>query len=177
MISKAFPVRRGRADICPTGRSFLRVSYTFFTPHSQGIWASSDEGGGIFVHIFSGVFDGIPYARIMRSESMELSTTIHNMGDRIQQLESAVAQAHADASDSPHPLLRDDLLGIKLTGELPWSSTHPTPAQQANTGGALAVGASGTSRYYGFSAGPSVSEVTTIRIVLNPIGCVRLSFL
>jgi hypothetical protein len=135
------------------------------------------RGRRYFVHIFSGVFDGIPFARIMRSESMELSTTIHNMGDRIQQLESAVAQAHADASDSPHPLLRDDLLGIKLTGELPRSSTHPTPAQQANTGGALAVGASGTSRYYGFSAGPSVSEVTTIRIVLNPIGCVRLSFL
>ncbi|KAF7349859.1 Zn(2)-C6 fungal-type domain-containing protein [Mycena venus] len=92
--------------------------------------------------------------RIMRSESLELSTVIHNMGDRIRQLETAVAEAHAEESQSPHPLLREELLVIKRTSELPRSSSDPTPAQLTNNPGALAVSASGTPRYFGPSAGP-----------------------
>ncbi|KAJ6610613.1 fungal-specific transcription factor domain-containing protein [Mycena sp. CBHHK59/15] len=93
--------------------------------------------------------------RVMRSESLELSTTIHNMGDRIRQLETAVAEAHAEESDSTHPLLREGLLGIKLSTELPRSSSDPTPAQLADTFGALAISASGTARYFGPTAGPA----------------------
>ncbi|KAJ6479524.1 fungal-specific transcription factor domain-containing protein [Mycena vitilis] len=132
---KKFPctscVRRGRADICPTGD---------MGPIGRG-------------------------RRVMRSVSLELSTTIHSMGDRIRQLESAIAEAHAadghsgEASVSPHPLLRDDLLSISHTNELPQSSGDPTPAP--NTFGALAVSASGTPRYFGPTAGPSVSQCTT----------------
>ncbi|KAJ7660232.1 fungal-specific transcription factor domain-containing protein [Mycena polygramma] len=128
---KKFPctscVRRGRADICPTGD---------MGPIGRG-------------------------RRVMRSASLELSTTIHSMGDRIRQLESAIAEAHAadchssEASVSPHPLLRDDLLSISRTNELPQSSGDPTPSQLANTFGALAVSASGTPRYFGPTAGPS----------------------
>jgi hypothetical protein len=100
--------------------------------------------------------------RIMRSESLELSTTIHNMGDRIRQLETAVAEAHAERAeepDSPHPLLREDLLAIKRTSELPSESGETTPAQLVNTFGSLAVSASGTPRYFGPTAGPSVRVI------------------
>ncbi|KAJ7511992.1 fungal-specific transcription factor domain-containing protein [Mycena galericulata] len=123
---KKFPctscVRRGRADICPTGD---------MGPIGRG-------------------------RRVIRYESLELSTTIHTMGDRIQELETAVAAAHAEESESPHPLLRDDLLAIKSSAELPRSSSgSSTPAQLSDTFGALAVSASGTSRYFGPTAGPS----------------------
>ncbi|KAF8174813.1 fungal-specific transcription factor domain-containing protein [Mycena galopus ATCC 62051] len=122
---KKFPcsscVRRGRANICPTGdMGFI--------------------GRG---------------RRIMRSQSLELSKVIHRMGNRIHELETAVAHAHADSSDSTHPLLRDELLAIKSTNELPRSSTGCTPGQSATTSGALAVNASGTPHYFGFGAGPS----------------------
>ncbi|KAJ6571103.1 fungal-specific transcription factor domain-containing protein [Mycena capillaripes] len=123
---KKFPctscVRRGRADICPTGD---------MGPIGRG-------------------------RRVMRSASLELSSTIHNMGDRIRELETAVAAAHAQAeeSDSTHPLLRDDLLDIKRAGELARSSSDPTPAHLANTFGALALTSEGTARYFGPTAGP-----------------------
>ncbi|KAJ6624099.1 hypothetical protein B0H10DRAFT_2213144 [Mycena sp. CBHHK59/15] len=93
--------------------------------------------------------------RVMRFESPESSTTTHSMGDRIQRLETAVAEAHAEESDSTHPLLREGLLGIKCSTEPPRSSSDPTPAQLADTFGVLAVSASGTSRYFGPTAGPA----------------------
>ncbi|KAJ7103697.1 fungal-specific transcription factor domain-containing protein [Mycena crocata] len=122
---KKFPcsscVRRGRADICPTGDlGFI--------------------GRG---------------RRVLRSESLELSTTIHNMGGRIRDLETAVAEAHAEESKTTHPLLREDLLSIKNSIELPRSTNDATPAQLADSFGALAVNATGTSRYFGPTAGPS----------------------
>ncbi|KAJ7162672.1 fungal-specific transcription factor domain-containing protein [Mycena crocata] len=123
---KKFPcsscVRRGRADICPTGDlGFI--------------------GRG---------------RRVLRSESLELSTTIHNMGGRIRELETAVAEALGEEITCKHPLFREDLLGIKNSIELPRSTDDDrTPAQLADSFGALAVNASGTSRYFGPTAGPS----------------------
>ncbi|KAJ7478290.1 fungal-specific transcription factor domain-containing protein [Mycena latifolia] len=123
---KKFPctscVRRGRADICPTGD---------LGPIGRG-------------------------RRVLRKEPVELSTTIQTMGDRIRDLETAVEAAHAEESpDSTHPLLREDLLAIKRAAELPQSSGDSTPAQLADTFGALAVGPSGTPRYFGPTAGPA----------------------
>ncbi|KAJ6536925.1 fungal-specific transcription factor domain-containing protein [Mycena capillaripes] len=91
--------------------------------------------------------------RIMRSDLIELST-IRTMSDRIQKLETAVAEAHAKESHSTHPLLREELLAIKRTGDLPRSSTDHTPAQLVEMFGALAVSASGATRYFGPTAGP-----------------------
>lgn len=79
------------------------------------------------------------------------------MGDRIRQLETAVADAQAEESDAPHPLLRDDLLKIKFMSELPDSSGDSIPSQQADASGALAAGDSGSLRYFGPTAGPAVS--------------------
>ncbi|KAF8144112.1 fungal-specific transcription factor domain-containing protein [Mycena galopus ATCC 62051] len=91
--------------------------------------------------------------RILGSEARELITVIQGMADRIQDLETALAHAHSDASDSTHPLLRDELLGIKSTKEFP-RAPRSTPAHSASTSGALAVNASGTPHYFGFTAGP-----------------------
>ncbi|KAJ7144425.1 hypothetical protein C8R44DRAFT_759889 [Mycena epipterygia] len=126
---KKFPctscVRRGRADICPTGRLYAIFCRFFQSP------------------------------RVIRAEPLELSSTILTMGDRIRQLETAVAEAHGEESESPHPLLREDLLAIKRSTELPTFSPDPTPAQLADTFGTLAMSASGTSRYFGPTAGPA----------------------
>ncbi|KAJ7124227.1 fungal-specific transcription factor domain-containing protein [Mycena epipterygia] len=122
---KKFPctscVRRGQADICPTGD---------LGPIGRG-------------------------KRAIRAEHLELNTVILTMGDRIRQLESAVAEAHGEESESPHPLLREDLLAIKRPTKLPRSSPDPTPAQLADMFGSLAVSASGASRYFGPTAGPA----------------------
>ncbi|KAJ7676671.1 fungal-specific transcription factor domain-containing protein [Mycena polygramma] len=90
--------------------------------------------------------------RIMRSDFLEIST-LHAMRDRIKQLETAVAEAHRGESASPHPLLREDLLAIKLTIESA-PTTLSQLAELADTFGALTVGASGTLKYFGPTAGP-----------------------
>ncbi|KAF8144681.1 hypothetical protein K438DRAFT_1992604 [Mycena galopus ATCC 62051] len=92
--------------------------------------------------------------RILGSETRGLITVMQGMGDRIQDLETALAQAHSNASDSTHPLLRDEFLGIKSTKEIPRASTSNL-VHLASTCGALAVNASGTPHYFGFTAGPS----------------------
>ncbi|KAJ7171427.1 fungal-specific transcription factor domain-containing protein [Mycena filopes] len=108
--------------------------------------------------------------RVVRSESLHLSTAIHHMGDRIHQLETAVADAHASSSSSAqpnnnpdnsasaasavHPLLREELLSIKEVGELARASEGDrTPSQLGD--GAMALNPAGTGRYFGPTAGPS----------------------
>ncbi|KAJ7144441.1 fungal-specific transcription factor domain-containing protein, partial [Mycena epipterygia] len=94
------------------------------------------------------------------SETLELSSIIQIMGDRIRQLETAVAEATCYESGTPNPLLCEDLLAIKRSAELARSSPDSTPAQLADTFGALAVSASGTSRYFGPTAGLSAQGST-----------------
>ncbi|KAJ6584205.1 fungal-specific transcription factor domain-containing protein [Mycena sp. CBHHK59/15] len=101
--------------------------------------------------------------RVMRSEPLELRQTINDMGDRIKDLEAAVADAHAKESETPHPLLREDLLGIKLSGELPQACGEPTPSQLEDRFGALAIGDCSTSRYFGPTAGPAAMLAANVR--------------
>ncbi|KAJ6587279.1 hypothetical protein B0H10DRAFT_2334049 [Mycena sp. CBHHK59/15] len=98
-------VPRGGADICPTGDLGLIGRGRRYAL----------EGGNSGVLLIS--------ARVMRFESPESSTTTHSMGDRIQRLETAVAEAHAEESDSTHPLLREGLLGSSAP-----LSLHALPA-------------------------------------------------
>ncbi|KAJ6536926.1 hypothetical protein B0H19DRAFT_1182175, partial [Mycena capillaripes] len=93
--------------------------------------------------------------RIMGFDLIE-SSTIRTMSDRIQKLETAVAEAHAKESNATHPLLRQELLAIKRTGDLPRPSEDHIPAQLVEMFGALAVSASGATRYFGPTAGPEV---------------------
>nr|GAT60385.1 predicted protein [Mycena chlorophos] len=126
---KKFPctscVRRGKADVCPTGYS---------GPIGRG-------------------------RRVSRFASPQLMTAIFDMSKRIRQLEQALAE-----TGESHPLLRDDLLRIKETSELPRSdSVDDADSQLADSFGALVLSASGSSRYYGPGAGHAALVTATGR--------------
>jgi hypothetical protein len=46
------------------------------------------------------------------------------MGQRIRQLEDALAIFQSSVSTEPHPLLQDDLLGVKFGPEVRTSGAH-----------------------------------------------------
>ena len=78
------------------------------------------------------------------------------MGQRIRQLEDALAILQSTVSTEPHPLLADGLL-----------STHPSPVkppdvlrEAMDAFGTLTIGDSGESKYFGPSAGSEVRSST-----------------
>ncbi|KAF7979209.1 hypothetical protein HWV62_43150 [Athelia sp. TMB] len=76
---------------------------------------------------------------------------------RIQKLEDALAGLQSSLSSEPHPLLRDELLSIKLDPDM----QSPDFSERFEDGlaktmeifGTLAIGENGQSRYFGPSAG------------------------
>ena len=81
------------------------------------------------------------------------------MGQRIRQLEDALAILQSTVSAEPHPLLRDGLLPAK-------SSPVKQPdllAETMDAFGTLTIGDSGESKYFGPSAGSEV-RYATIRL-------------
>lgn len=87
------------------------------------------------------------------------------MGQRIRQLEDALAIFQAGVSNEPHPLLRDDLLAIKFGPEkshMPEKDTNPPqPAVESiDAIGTMTIGDQGDGgKYFGPSAGSEVSPV------------------
>jgi hypothetical protein len=67
-------------------------------------------------------------------ENLYLQKKIAQMSYRIGQLEEALAEQHPTLSDETHPLLADELLKIKSTGELHEGEKMPT-AQGSNMKG------------------------------------------
>ncbi|KAF7314026.1 Zn(2)-C6 fungal-type domain-containing protein [Mycena chlorophos] len=97
--------------------------------------------------------------RVPRFGSPQLMTAIFDMSKRIRQLEQALAE-----TGESHPLLRDDLLRIKETSELPRNdSVDDADSQLADSFGALVLSASGSSRYYGPGAGHAALVTATGR--------------
>ncbi|KAF7329384.1 Zn(2)-C6 fungal-type domain-containing protein [Mycena kentingensis (nom. inval.)] len=94
-------------------------------------------------------------ASVARHGSFELTMTVHNMANRIRELEEALSAMHSPADGATqHPLLRPELLIIKEI-ELPGGAEKGTQSQPAltETFGALAISEAGTSRWYGPTAG------------------------
>ncbi|KAJ7064335.1 fungal-specific transcription factor domain-containing protein [Mycena amicta] len=93
--------------------------------------------------------------RVPRYGSLELSTAIHNMGNRIRQLEDALSQT-THHNGATHPLLRADLLRVKHPHEMPRGGAgDDTPSKLSDAFGALAINVAGTSRYFGPTAAHS----------------------
>jgi len=84
------------------------------------------------------------------------------MGQRIRQLEDALAIFQSGVSNEPHALLREELLGVKFGPEVQNpADSEPVrdPVAEAMDGlGTLTIGDDGESKYFGRSAG---SEVRT----------------
>lgn len=85
-------------------------------------------------------------------------------GQRIRQLEDALAIFQSGISTEPHPLLRDELLAIKYGPEKGPSRAHDqrTKPQEPlvdsiDALGTLTIGNNGEARYFGRSAGSEVS--------------------
>jgi hypothetical protein len=82
------------------------------------------------------------------------------MGQRIRQLEDALAIFQSGVTNETHPLLADDLLGIKYGLEVrnPVDAvpSRDTVAETMDALGTLTIGDGGESKYFGRSAGSEV---------------------
>jgi len=94
------------------------------------------------------------------------------MGQRIRQLEDALAIFQSGVSNEPHPLLREDLLAIKFgieKGQVPEkdSDVSQNPIESIDAIGTMTIGDHGNEgKYFGPSAGSEASS--------NFFSCVRL---
>lgn len=90
------------------------------------------------------------------------------MGQRIRQLEDALAIFQAGVSTETHPLLRDELLGVKFGPEVRLSGEpepqHDPVTESMDAFGTLTIGNDGEAKYFGRSAG---SEVRVCLILLD----------
>jgi hypothetical protein len=94
-----------------------------------------------------------------------LHKRISKMGDRIRQLEDALAASHAKNSSEPHPLLRDDLVKVKVEDEEGFLPSLEDPLSGAEVElanppieafGTLSI-SSHSSRFFGATGGAEVS--------------------
>ncbi|KAF7331836.1 Clathrin-coated vesicle protein [Mycena kentingensis (nom. inval.)] len=97
--------------------------------------------------------------RFVLASTDHLHTKIGEMGQRIRQLEDALAifQASTGSNDA-HPLLRDELLSIKFGPEKGTANETPMKPKEASTDsidalGTLTIGDDGEAKYFGRSAG------------------------
>ncbi|TFK76007.1 hypothetical protein BDN72DRAFT_756432 [Pluteus cervinus] len=94
--------------------------------------------------------------RFVLADTTQLHAKITDMGQRIRQLEDALAIMQASASSEPHPLLRDEFLGIKFGIETsnPQGQAHSEPQSElVNAFGTLTVSDAGASKFFGPSGG------------------------
>ncbi|KZP18634.1 hypothetical protein FIBSPDRAFT_920393 [Athelia psychrophila] len=90
-------------------------------------------------------------------DTEELHRKISEMGQRIRQLEDALALIQASISSERHPLLQDELFSVKYGSEQRPSVELELPrnllAETVDAFGTLTIGDRGKSRYFGASAG------------------------
>lgn len=84
------------------------------------------------------------------------------MSERIRQLEDALSDLQSQHSTEPHPLLREDLLGVDHKDEEPFTSPDESGApghhpDVLDTFGMLSITDHGISRFFGPTGGPEVS--------------------
>lgn len=81
------------------------------------------------------------------------------MSERVRQLEDALSIMQSKESSEPHPLLRDELLNLKVekTEELPYDPDDPQEAtSMIDAFGTLSMTEKGSSRFFGASGGTEV---------------------
>ena len=107
--------------------------------------------------------------RFVLANTEELHVKIMDMSERIRQLENALSATYTGAG--PHPLLRDDLLLVKVPIEFKNDTNSPPQDPPRENGarekdsiptlldafGTLKIGNDGHSRFYGQTARTEVS--------------------
>ncbi|KAF9224214.1 hypothetical protein BS17DRAFT_780653 [Gyrodon lividus] len=95
--------------------------------------------------------------RFVLAATEHLHRRITKMSERIRQLEDALGELQSQHSTEPHPLLRDDLLGVNQkddeasSADEPGLSNHPTELLDAF--GTLSITEHGISRFFGPTGG------------------------
>lgn len=89
------------------------------------------------------------------------------MSERIRQLEDALSDLQSQHSTEPHPLLREDLLGVDHQDDEPFnppdeSGTPSHPPEVLERFGTLSITDHGISRFFGPTGGSEVSFPLTI---------------
>lgn len=89
-----------------------------------------------------------------------LHRKLSEMGQRITQLEDALAILQSSFSTEPHALLADELLSIKIVPVAPTSNvaTKNTLSETIDAFGTLTIDDSGEAKYFGRSAGSEVHQ-------------------
>jgi len=101
-------------------------------------------------------------SRFVLADTSQLHTKIAEMGQRIRQLEDALATFQSDISNECHPLLREELLLIKFGPEKGYLPDKEPPIRKEsieppiNAFGTLTIGEDGEAKYFGPSAGSEV---------------------
>lgn len=104
------------------------------------------------------------FPRFVFADTAQLHAKIAQMGQRIRQLEDALAIFQSGVSNEPHPLLREDLLTIKFDIEKGQVSEKDSnipqcPNESIDATGTLTVGDHGNEgKYFGPSAGSEASS-------------------
>lgn len=95
------------------------------------------------------------------ADTSQLHSKITEMGQRIRQLEDALAISHSGVSNEQHPLLRDELLSIKFgpeNGAVPQTTrSRDASMESMDAFGTLTIFDRDQSKYFGRSAGTEVS--------------------
>ncbi|KAF9030945.1 hypothetical protein BDZ89DRAFT_1064266 [Hymenopellis radicata] len=96
--------------------------------------------------------------RFVLADTSQLHNKISEMGQRIRQLEDALAIFQAGVSTEVHPLLREDLLAIKFGPDATQTTetekrTKDISIDSIDALGTLTIGDRGEGRYFGRSAG------------------------
>ncbi|KAF8974208.1 fungal-specific transcription factor domain-containing protein [Flammula alnicola] len=97
--------------------------------------------------------------RFVLADTSQLHTKIAEMGQRIRQLEDALAIFQSGVSNECHPLLREELLSIKFGPEKGYVPEKETPVRRESMEppidafGTMTIGDSGEAKYFGPSAG------------------------
>lgn len=90
------------------------------------------------------------------------------MGQRIRQLEDALAIFQSGVSNECHPLLREELLSIKFGPDKGYVPEKEPPIRKEsveppiNAFGTLTIGEGGEAKYFGPSAGSEVRDHHTL---------------
>jgi hypothetical protein len=100
------------------------------------------------------------YSRFVLADTTELHAKISEMGQRIRQLEDALAIFQSGISSERHPLLRDELLAIKFYPDKssPRDTQEPlrdNAIDSIDARGILTIGDRGA-KYFGPCAGTEV---------------------
>ena len=95
--------------------------------------------------------------RFVLAATDHLHKRISKMTERIRQLEDALAIMHGD-SDEPHPLLRDELLNLKVDkGEDKRDDVNEVPSG-IDALGTLSINDRGNVHFFGSSGGSEVGD-------------------